>query len=249
MEVEICCGDIQSVLAAKQGGATRIELCSALSDGGVTPSIGVIKAAIATGIPGINVLVRPRPGDFLYSDEEISIMIKDIESAVIAGATGIVIGALDKFGNIDFKTTHQLIIAAKEINPDINITFHRAFDLSNDALKSLDTVISLGCNCLLTSGMASSALAGKETLKQLVERAEKKIVIMAGGGINPDNAREIIDYANVDAIHASARSLIKSDMIFHREELSMGVPENDEYCRLSTDSRIVNNLIKIALNL
>lgn len=248
MEVEICCGDIQSVLAAKQGGASRIELCSALSDGGVTPSIGVIKAAIATGIPRINVLVRPRPGDFLYSDEEISIMLKDIESAVIAGATGIVIGALDKFGNIDFKTTHQLIITAKELNPDIYITFHRAFDLSDDALNSLDTVISLGCNCLLTSGMASSALAGKDTLKQLVERAEKKIVIMAGGGINPDNVREIIDYTNVHAIHASARRLIKSDMIFHREELSMGIPGNDEYCRPSTDFRIVNNLIKIALN-
>ena len=249
MEVEICCGDFRSVIAAKKGGAKRIELCSALSEGGITPSISLIKAAVNTGMHKINVLIRPRTGDFLYSEDEISIMLKDVESAVKAGATGIVTGVLDNYGNVDYKNTLKLITAAKEINPETNITFHRAFDLSIDAFESLEKIISLECDCLLTSGMSSSAYDGKETLKNIVERAEKRICIMAGGGINPDNALEIVNFTHVDAIHASARSLIHSGMNFQREKLSMGLPENNEYEWLSTDLYIVKDLIKTVSNL
>ncbi len=166
MQLEICCGDLASVLAAKKGGAQRIELCSGLSEGGLTPSIGLIKAAVATGIPNINVLIRPRPGDFLYSTEELSLMEDDIKTAISAGATGIVIGVLTPDGDIDMNACERLIKAARDEarslgRESLNITFHRAFDVSRDADKSLNDIILLGCDCLLTSGMAPTAEIGR----------------------------------------------------------------------------------------
>lgn len=248
MQLEICCGDLASVLAAKKGGAQRIELCSGLSEGGLTPSIGLIKAAVATGIPNINVLIRPRPGDFLYSTEELSLMEDDIKTAISAGATGIVIGVLTPDGDIDMNACERLIKAARDEarslgRESLNITFHRAFDVSRDADKSLNDIILLGCDCLLTSGMAPTAVKGLPALQRLSRVASGRISIMAGSGVNPANARDIINATEVDSIHSTARKPIASRMLFKRPLVPMGAPGSDEYAPLSTSPDVVAALI------
>ena len=248
MQLEICCGDLASVLAAKKGGAQRIELCSGLSEGGLTPSIGLIKAAVATGIPNINVLIRPRPGDFLYSTEELSLMEDDIKTAISAGATGIVIGVLTPDGDIDMNACERLIKAARDEarslgRESLNITFHRAFDVSRDADKSLNDIILLGCDCLLTSGMAPTAVKGLPALQRLSRVASGRISIRAGSGVNPANARDIINATEVDSIHSTARKPIASRMLFRRPLVPMGAPGSDEYAPLSTSPDVVAALI------
>ena len=248
MQLEICCGDLASVLAAKKGGAQRIELCSGLSEGGLTPSIGLIKAAVATGIPNINVLIRPRPGDFLYSTEELSLMEDDIKTAISAGATGIVIGVLTPDGDIDMNACERLIKAARDEarslgRESLNITFHRAFDVSRDADKSLNDIILLGCDCLLTSGMAPTAVKGLPALQRLSRVASGRISIMAGSGVNPANARDIINATEVDSIHSTARKPIASRMLFRRPLVPMGAPGSDEYAPLSASPDVVAALI------
>lgn len=245
IELEICCGDLASVWAAKEGGAKRIELCSGLSEGGLTPSIGLIKEAVNSGIPKINVLIRPRTGDFLYSDNEIALMESDIAAAIEAGATGVVIGALTPDGDIDTATCRRLINAARRDNDAINVTFHRAFDLSRDPATSLEDVIVLGCNCLLTSGMAQSAVKGITMLKQLSTQANGRITIMAGAGVNPANAADIIAASGVTAIHSTARKPIPSKMKFRRLSVSMGTPGTNEYAPLSTSPDVVAALLKL----
>lgn len=237
-ELEICCGDLNSVLAAAEGGARRIELCSALGEGGVTPSIGLISMAVASGIPDINVLIRPRPGDFCYSEAEVELMALDARNAVKAGATGIVIGALTPQGDIDVPTCRRIIDAAGSCN----VTFHRAFDLCRDAATALETVIELGCRSLLTSGQAASAFEGMEMLGDLVKRAGGRISIMAGAGVNPENCRSIIKTTKVPAVHTSARETAPGPMEFIRTGLNMGAPGVDEYTRKTTGADIVRLL-------
>ncbi len=244
--LEICCGDIGSAVAAMQGGAERIELCSGLAEGGLTPSVGMIRETSRLGLPLVNVLLRPRPGDFLYDRSESLLLEYDTTESIRSGAGGVVIGALTPEGDVDMELCSRLVARVRE-NTDrhVNITFHRAFDLARDAERSLEDIISLGCNCLLTSGMASSAEEGIVTLRELVCQADGRIMIMAGGGINPDNAARIINDTGVGAIHATARSLIKSGMSFRREGVPMGAPGSDEYVRKTTDPLVVAQLKKI----
>ena len=246
--LEICCGDILSVYEAKAGGADRIELCSGLGDGGLTPSAGLIRRAVASGLP-VNVLIRPRPGDFLYSDEEMDVMVADIEMALGLGANGVVVGVLTPEGNVDMEKCGRLVDAAREVGSrKVEVTFHRAFDLCRDPFKSLEDIIELGCGTILTSGLASSAYAGMNMLGKLVEAAVGRIAIMAGAGINPGSAGAILLNARVDAIHATARSLRPSGMRFRRESVPMGVPGADEYSLSFTDRGIVSQL-RFLLNL
>jgi len=248
-QLEICCCDIASVLAAKEGGASRIELCSGLSEGGLTPSFGLILSAIESGIENINVLIRPRPGDFLYSDTELSLMENDIRNSITAGVNGIVIGVLTPEGDIDKDAMRRLIDVARNTAREkglekLNITFHRAFDVSRDPVASLEDIIELGCDCLLTSGAAPSAIRGIPQISKLVDKANGRISIMAGSGINPSNAAEIIAATGVNAIHATARKPIPSKMKFRRPLVSMGAPGSDEYAPLSTSPDMVEKLLK-----
>lgn len=248
-QLEICCGDIASVIAAKEGGANRIELCSGLSEGGLTPSLGLIRAAVQSGIEKINVLIRPRPGDFLYSETELALMENDIRNAISAGANGIVLGVLTPDGGIDMEANARLIKVARETAAELgienlNITFHRAFDVSRDPVKSLEDIIALGADSLLSSGAAPSAMKGILLLKKLVALAKGRILIMAGAGINPSNAGDIIAATGVEAIHATARKPIPSRMRFRRPPVSMGVPGSDEYAPLSTSPDVVSRLLK-----
>ena len=200
IKLEVCCADLQSVRVAIEGGAHRIELCRSLEVDGLTPSRAMMESAISLGIP-VQVLIRPREGDFVYNEEEVQSMIRDIRLAKELGANGVVIGALRQDGTIDEETIRRLVDEAK----GLSITFHRAFDVCSQPLEALEKVISLGCNRLLTSGQAASAEQGIPLLKQLVEQSAGRIIIMPGAGVNEKNARNILSKTGAHEIHGSLR--------------------------------------------
>lgn len=197
---EVCTGNFQSVTAAVEGGASRIELCSALPLDGLTPSLGLLKA-VRELYPTltIHVLIRPREGDFVYTEEEVRIMEADIRAS-LSYADGIVIGALDAEGSIDEAATRRLV-EASEGKP---VTFHRAFDVCRDPMKALEQIIGLGCKRILTSGQQPKAAEGIGLLKALQQQAGDRLIILPGGGVNESNARLILDQTGCMEIHGSA---------------------------------------------
>ena len=237
--LEICAGSVESAIAARNGGAKRIELCAALEVGGVTPSAGVIAEARKVEGITLNVIIRPRGGDFLYNEYETACMEQDIRTCKQLGVDGVVIGALTAEGDIDTTICRRLIAAAD----GMSITFHRAFDMCRDAKKALKDLIALGCHRVLTSGQASTALEGIALLKELVEQANGRIIIMPGCGVNSTNAGEIIKATGATEIHASARKNVGSGMIFRHSGVSMGNPECDEYARKETDADEVRKIV------
>lgn len=243
--LEVCAGCIESVLAARRGGAFRVELCSGLDEGGITPSAGFIEAAVAVPELRKHVLIRPRGGDFLYTDVEKKVICRDIEYVKNLGVDGVVIGALTADGSIDLPAMRDFMKAAE----GIDVTFHRAFDMCNDASRALEQIVDLGCSRILTSGLASTAEEGIPLLKKLVEQAAGRISIMPGCGVNAQNASKIICQTGATEIHASARALQKSMMRFRHEGVEMGKSGVDEYARMVTSEEkvraIVNNLSQI----
>lgn len=235
--LEICCADAHSVMDARQGGADRIELCCALSEGGLTPSDALIQYACDVMHNSVHVLIRPRGCDFLYNADEISIMCRDIDRAVSLGASGIVVGALTPDGDVDTDACKEMLAAAN----GRNATFHRAFDLCRNPQQALETIIDLGFTHLLTSGLAATAVQGLEMLKKLHQQADGRIEIIAAGGINPENAAEICN-AGISQLHASAKRRISSNMVFRRSDVNMGTPGSDEYSRMVTDADIVSRI-------
>lgn len=238
--LEICTGDPVGIEAAITGGADRIELCSGLAEGGLTPSIGAIRYAASRPIT-VNVLIRPRPGDFVYTREEIDMMVADIEEAVRCGADGIVVGALTPDGDVDIDACLQFIDAAQ----GRNATFHRAFDVCRDPFKALEDIISLGFDRILTSGQSSDALQGSDMIRRLHDKAGGRIRIMAGAGVKPENAAEILALSHCDDLHASARSLMPSGMAARAGEASMGTADAADGSRMTTDRNIVAQLKSI----
>ena len=198
--LEVCTGNLQSVIAAAEAGAERIELCSALSLDGLTPSLGLLKT-VRSLYPTlkIHVLIRPREGDFIYTEEEIRIMEEDIKAS-LPYADGIVIGALDKEGNIDIATTRRLV----EASQDKPVTFHRAFDVCRNPQEALEQIIESGCSRILTSGQQPKAEQGITLLQQLQQQAGDRLIILPGGGVNEKNARLILDQTGCMEIHGSA---------------------------------------------
>lgn len=238
-KIEICAGSVLSCKAAQDGGADRIELCSGLSEGGLTPSAGMIRRAKEVLKTGLNVLIRPRGGDFLYSDSEIRQMEYDIYAAQDAGADGLVFGALDRYGNVDGKAMTILMTAAG----DCPVTFHRAFDHTRDAHAAVEDIIKFGCSRILTSGCSRSAYSGKETIATLVRQAAGRILIMPGCGINPDNIAEIAASTGACEFHMSARKPLQSSMEFRRSEVHMGT-EHDPYSTMETDMELVSAAVR-----
>lgn len=200
IKLEVCCGDMQSVLAAKEGGADRIELCQALEVDGLTPSAEMMAEAIGLGIP-VQVLIRPREGDFVYDEAEVETMLKEIRLAKRLGAKGVVIGALKSDGSIDEETIRRLVSEAT----GLSITFHRAFDVCSQPTEALEQIVSLGCHRLLTSGQAPSAEQGIPLIKKLVEQSGGRLIIMPGAGVNQENARRILSETGAHEIHGSLR--------------------------------------------
>lgn len=200
--LEVCVETIESVKAARCGGAQRIELCAALSEGGVTPSHGMIEAARRLGPEKMHVLIRARGGDFVYSNDEVDCMVRDIEMCRALGADGVVLGALTPQGEIDLDACRRMVQAAR----GMQVTFHRAFDLCNRPLEALEQIIGLGCSRLLTSGQQESAEQGIGLIKQLVDQAARRIIIMPGAGVNENNAARILAATGATEIHGSVRT-------------------------------------------
>ena len=200
-KIEVCCADLLSVRAAVEGGAHRVELCQALGLDGLTPSAGMIESAVGMGIP-VQVLIRPREGNFVYDKDEVLCMLRDIRQARRLGANGVVIGALKPDGSIDEETVRCLVGEAE----NLSITFHRAFDVCREPEEALEQIISLGFHRLLTSGQAPTAEQGIPMLKRLVQLSAGHIIIMPGAGVNPKNAQRILSETGAREIHGSLRS-------------------------------------------
>lgn len=229
--LEICAGSIESAVAARDGGAQRIELCAALEVGGVTPSAGLIAEARKVEGLILNVIIRPRGGDFLYNEYEVACMEEDIITCKRLGVDGVVIGALTADGDIDTATCKRLIDAAD----GMSVTFHRAFDMCRNPQKALEELVALGCHRVLTSGQAPTAEAGIEQLEKLVKQADGRIIIMPGCGVNSNNAKNILQATGAKEIHASARKSVGSGMLFRNSNVSMSNSDSDEYARKETD--------------
>ena len=195
--VEAAVETLDSALAAERAGADRIELCANLSDGGTTPSAGLIAAVAERAQLPVVVLIRPRGGSFVYSDDEIDAMIRDIELAGTMGIAGIVTGAITSDGRIDVERTRTLVKAAA----GLPVTFHRAFDSAANLPDALEQLIDLGVSRVLTSGGAATALEGASVIAALVDQARERIAIMAGGGIREHNVREVIARTGVREVH------------------------------------------------
>lgn len=200
---ERCCTSPMEVYEAKMRGAARAELCANLSVGGVTPSEKDICAAVESGLP-VNVLIRPREGDFVYSEGEIRSMLLSIAFCRSVGVNGIVVGALTKNGNVDTGAMRQLVEAACSGGQrKLEITFHRAFDVCSDPFKALEDIISLKCDRLLTSGCKQVALEGAELIAKLIFLSSGRIVVMPGSGVTPDNVEELHRLTGAVEFHGS----------------------------------------------
>ena len=216
--VEGCVDSIRSVKAALAGGAGRLELCADRGSGGITPSEGLITVTRdICGVP-LAVMIRPRPGDFVYDQEELEIMRRDVMHCRELGVEAVVFGLLTAAGEVDVPHTAALTALARPMD----VVFHRAFDRTPDGVRALDDLIGLGIDRVLTSGHGSTALEGVEDLKRLVEHAAGRITILAGGGVRPGNARAIVDGSGVSEVHSSGADSASSET---REEVVRGIVE------------------------
>jgi copper homeostasis protein len=209
--LEVIAFTIESCHIAERAGAHRIELCDNAGDGGTTPSYGMIKAARAITNLQLYPMIRPRGGDFLYSDEEYEIMRHDIQLCKELGCDGVVLGLLKKDGTIDVERTSKLVGLAYPMG----VTFHRAFDRTRDHRTALEDVIKTGCERILTSGLYPTAIEGLNTIKELVSMADERIIIMPGSGIRSSNVLQFAEHAGAREFHTSGRVLKDSKMEFH----------------------------------
>ena len=211
-ELEICVFSIESAISAQRAGADRVELCSCFIEGGLTPSAGTIRMVRKMLDIECYVMIRPRGGDFCYSDLEFEQMHYDIEYAKSCGMDGVVFGALQPNGHVNIARTRELLQHASPLK----VTFHRAFDLALDPFRALDDIAACGCHRILTSGQKATAPEGLETIRKLVLHSAGRIDIMAGSGLNPDNAHEFIN-AGVQALHFSAKTVKPSRMTYRNQ--------------------------------
>jgi copper homeostasis protein len=241
--LEICAGSVESAIASRDGGAKRIELCAALEVGGVTPSAGVIAEARKVEGLVLNVIIRPRGGDFLYNGYEVACMEQDIRTCKQLGVDGVVIGALTADGDIDTDTCKRLIAAAD----GMSITFHRAFDMCRDPRKALEDIVALDCDRLLSSGQECSAEKGAELLSELVEQAAGRIIVMPGAGIRPSNIALIEQKTGAAEFHSTARVTKSDGMNFTHPRVSFAVSASDEGRISLSDRAIVSQLVNNSL--
>ncbi|MBO5716653.1 MAG: copper homeostasis protein CutC [Alistipes sp.] len=217
MKTELCAYSVEACRVAQRLGVDRVELCASPAEGGVTPSYATIERVSKIEGLGLSVMIRPRGGDFLYSDEEFQTMLQDIEYARRAGATGVVFGILTADGRVDIERTRQLV----EASHGMETTFHRAVDMTADYEQAVEDVIATGCTRILTSGGYDKAIDGIENIARGVERAAGRIEIMAGSGVVASNA-EALAAVGVDALHFSAKRMILGGMEYRNPRISMG---------------------------
>ncbi|KAJ7560015.1 hypothetical protein O6H91_04G110900 [Diphasiastrum complanatum] len=254
---EACVDSLFSALQAQQGGAGRLELCSNLLEGGMTPSYGLIKAVKEQVQIPVHVLIRPRAGDFCYTDLEIKVMQEDIEAVGRLGVEGVVLGILNIEGHIHTQRVHMVFLliftgfllmkemAVRCERLGLSLTFHRAFDCTADAIQALETLIDLQIPRVLTSGQHETVIEGIQVLQELVELAKGRISILPGGGITESNAAKVVSILGVGELHGTARSLVKSGMSFTNTRIadSMGMSSN----RMATDAVKVRKIINACM--
>uniref|UniRef100_A0A7N6B5W4 Copper homeostasis protein cutC homolog n=1 Tax=Anabas testudineus TaxID=64144 RepID=A0A7N6B5W4_ANATE len=216
--MEVCVDSVESAINAERGGAGRLELCSSLLEGGLTPSLGLLQVVKQHVKIPVYVMIRPRGGDFLYSDQEVEVMRKDIELMKSHGADGLVLGALTEDGRVDTELCMELLAAARPLP----VTFHRAFDVVHDPTIAVETLVSLGFQRVLTSGCDSSALEGLPVIKRIIDQAKGRIIVMPGGGITERNLQRILEGSAAQEFHCSARSNRESAMKFRNTCVTMG---------------------------
>lgn len=225
-----------SCIAAEAGGANRIELCDNLLEGGTTPSYGMIAAVREKCNLKIYPIIRPRGGDFLYDDAEFDIMKRDIATCKQLGCDGVVIGLLTADGKVDLPRTAELVHLAKPMG----VTFHRAFDMTDDPFQALEDVIASGCERILTSGQRNTAMEGAALIRELVEKAGSRIRIMAGSGLRAHNAEALAKASGAPEYHSTARDYVESGMVYRNPNVSMGgIPGVPEYGISVTQAPIV----------
>lgn len=234
--LEIAANSVDSALAAQAGGADRIELCVALEVGGLTPSHAQIAITRERMRTPLYVLIRPRAGDFVYSDAECETMLRDIGTCVALGCDGVVLGVLDADGSVDMARCRALIAAAK----DMGVTFHRAIDVSRDPLQALEDIIALGCERVLSSGAQPSAIAGASLLREMVSRATGRIVVMPGAGIDAGNLAALREATGTREFHASAKRALSSAMQ-HAPEHPLGMEGGE----IRTDVDDVRRMVEV----
>jgi len=236
-KIEICANSVESAVKAQEGGAYRVELCAGIPEGGTTPSFGDIRMARQLlNETKLHVIIRPRGGDFLYSQLEQEIMLHDIKVARQLGADGVVFGCLTAEGNVDIPAMKKLMNAVG----DMSVTFHRAFDMCREPKEALEQIIELGCTRILTSGLESNAIKGIAMLRELIEQADGRIIIMPGCGVNPSNIYQLAEATGASEFHFSGRSSYESGMIFRNPKVSMGgTVKIEEYQKDVTDPEIV----------
>ena len=241
MRIEICVDSAAGAFAAERGGADRVELCDNLLEGGTTPSAGCIRVARQGLKIGLQVIIRPRGGDFLYDETEVNVMREDILMAKDLGADGVVIGCLNAEGEINQALTRELL----ELARPLNVTFHRAFDMCRDARAGLETLIALGADRVLTSGQESTCLEGLDLLAALNKQAAGRIIVMPGGGITPRNIQKIVEGTGVSEVHLSARSSVESGMKYRNSQVYMGgTLRPPEFSWKTTDEDTVRGVVK-----
>ena len=245
-KLEICVDSIESALNAQIAGADRIELCDNLLEGGTTPSFGTIISARYNLDIGIHVIIRPRGGDFLYSDAEYDIMRRDIDICGESGINGIVIGILTQEGDIDIERSARLV----EYATPMSVTFHRAFDMCSDPVRNIEAVIQSGATRLLTSGQMNSAIAGVEAIREINNLSSGRIIVMPGGGIDETNISTIATVTGATEFHLTGRKKIDSGMIFRKKEVIMsGLAGYDEFSRKIADTDKIKRISDILRNL
>ncbi|MBR4964235.1 MAG: copper homeostasis protein CutC [Alistipes sp.] len=241
MKTELCAYSVDACRVAAQLGVNRVELCASPAEGGVTPSVATIERVAEIEGLDLSVMIRPRGGDFLYSDDEFQTMLQDIEHARKAGATGVVFGILTADGRVDIDRTRQLVEAAG----DMETTFHRAVDMTEDYEAAVEAIIAAGCKRILTSGGYDKAIDGIDNIRRAVEISQGRIEIMAGSGVVAANAKELAE-TGVDALHFSAKKMIAGGMEYRNPRISMGGSDAvDEFALRVVDQDEVINILNI----
>jgi copper homeostasis protein len=238
MNLEICIDSVESAIAAERGGAQRVELCADLIEGGITPSAGLIATVRRHIAIGLIVMIRPRGGDFCYSDLEFEVMKRDIDHARALGADGIVLGLLDREARVDAARTKELI----ELAAPLPVTFHRALDMTPDLNIALEHVIAAGATRVLTSGGAADVIAGINQIAKLVQIANGRISVMPGGGVTVENVARLAEVTGAKEFHSTARIPLPSPMQFRKQGIAMGDVPDREYDRFITSEEKVRAL-------
>ncbi|WP_330925938.1 copper homeostasis protein CutC [Candidatus Sororendozoicomonas aggregata] len=237
--VEVCVDSSESLRQALLGGANRIELCASLHLGGLTPSDGFMQQAVRISTVPVYAMIRPRQGDFLYSDDDIEVMLSDIHGAKQRGLAGIVVGSLTPEGFVNEAILRQLVRAAD----GMGVTFHRAIDQSRNPMEALEIIASIGCERVLTSGCAESALEGATVIKDMVNTFGSHLNIMAGGGVTAENVRGIIAASGVSEVHLSGKTTRPSGMTYTTADASMGAVDVNDYSIAVTCAKKVKAVV------